>query len=111
MLDHEGNLLAGNRSAEALFGYDQAEIAGETFISLFAPDSHATALDYLEGLKANGVASVLNDGREVIGRVRQGREPGLDVVLLHQLAEVFAIDVGGARGVRRSRSTLNGGGS
>ena len=28
--------------------------------------------DYLDGLTKNGVASLLNDGREVIGRVRQG---------------------------------------
>ncbi|WP_293856780.1 ATP-binding protein [uncultured Alsobacter sp.] len=72
VLDEAGRILSINRSGEALFGYDQNEVAGETFISLFAPDSHATALDYLEGLKSNGVASVLNDGREVVGRVRQG---------------------------------------
>ncbi|MCZ8105576.1 MAG: ATP-binding protein [Burkholderiales bacterium] len=72
VLDEDGRILSINRSGEALFGYDQREVAGETFISLLAPDSHATALDYLEGLKSHGVASVLNDGREVIGRVRQG---------------------------------------
>ena len=52
VLDDDGRILSINRSGEALFGYDQSEIAGETFISLFAPDSHATALDYLEGLKS-----------------------------------------------------------
>ena len=72
ILDSAGRIHAINRSGEALFGYDQNEVAGETFITLFAPDSHATALDYLEGLRANGVASVMNDGREVVGRVRQG---------------------------------------
>ncbi|PSC04570.1 PAS domain-containing sensor histidine kinase, partial [Alsobacter soli] len=72
VLDEAGRILSLNKAAEALFGYDQNEVAGETFITLFAPDSHALALDYLEGLKANGVASVLNDGREVVGRVRQG---------------------------------------
>ena len=72
VIDESGRILSINRSGEALFGYDQAEIEGETFITLFAPDSHATALDYLEGLRSNGVASVLNDGREVVGRVRQG---------------------------------------
>ncbi len=72
VLDEDGRILSINRSGEALFGYDQREVSGETFISLLAPDSHATALDYLEGLKSHGVASVLNDGREVIGRVRQG---------------------------------------
>src|SRR6185312_379872 len=39
---------------------------------LLAEESHRTALDYLDGLSANGVASVLNDGREVIGKVPQG---------------------------------------
>jgi PAS domain S-box-containing protein len=72
VLDDAGRILTINRSAEALFGYDQNEVAGETFISLLAPESHAAAMDYHEGLKANGVASVMNDGREVIGRVRQG---------------------------------------
>ncbi|GGH11477.1 hypothetical protein GCM10007036_08560 [Alsobacter metallidurans] len=72
VLDEAGRILSVNKAGEALFGYDQNEVAGETFITLFAPDSHALALDYLEGLKANGVASVLNDGREVVGRVRQG---------------------------------------
>jgi PAS domain S-box-containing protein len=71
-IDETGRILSINRSGEALFGYDQKEVAGEAFISLLAPDSHATALDYLEGLRSNGVASIMNDGREVVGRVRQG---------------------------------------
>ncbi|WP_439497010.1 ATP-binding protein [Bosea sp. (in: a-proteobacteria)] len=71
-VDERGRILSLNKTAEALFGYDQREVAGELFTLLFAPESHAPALDYLEGLKGGGVASVLNDGREVIGRVRQG---------------------------------------
>jgi PAS domain S-box-containing protein len=72
VLDREGHLLAGNRSAEALFGYDSHELTGLSFGDLFAPESQRTALDYLDGLDRAGVASVLNDGREVIGRVREG---------------------------------------
>jgi len=72
VLDHAGRILSLNRSAEALFGYDQNEVAGERFVVLLAPESHGAALDYLEGLRADGVASLLNDGREVLGRVRQG---------------------------------------
>ena len=72
VLDNEGRILALNRSAEALFGYEQNEIAGEAFSALLANESHAAAEDYLHGLQANGVASVLNDGREVLGRARQG---------------------------------------
>lgn len=71
-VDERGRILALNKAAEALFGYDQREVTGELFTLLFASESHAPALDYLEGLKGGGVASVLNDGREVIGRVRQG---------------------------------------
>jgi PAS domain S-box-containing protein len=72
LLDRQGRLLGMNRSAEALFGFDAAEVEGRNFTVLFAPESHRAALDYLEGLAVNGVASVLNDGREVIGRVREG---------------------------------------
>ena len=70
--DREGRVLALNRSAEALFGYDYHEIARRPFTELFAPESERAARDYLDGLISSGVASVLNDGREVIGRVRQG---------------------------------------
>jgi PAS domain S-box-containing protein len=71
-VDGRGRILALNKSAEALFGYDQREVAGELFTLLFAPESHSPALDYLDGLIGGGVASLMNDGREVIGRVRQG---------------------------------------
>ncbi|MBV9244297.1 MAG: PAS domain S-box protein, partial [Methylobacteriaceae bacterium] len=72
VIDREGRILALNRSAEALFCYDQNEVAGEEFSVLLAPESHARAAEYLGGLKADAVASVLNDGREVLGRERQG---------------------------------------
>jgi PAS domain S-box-containing protein len=72
VVDRDGLILSGNRSAEALFGYDAHEIANRSFLDLFAPESHRPAQDYLNGLIRNGVASVLNDGREAIGRVQQG---------------------------------------
>ncbi len=72
LLDAEGRILSLNRSAEALFGYDQNEIAGEKLTLLLDPESHIAALDYLEGLKSNGVNSILNDGRDVRGRERNG---------------------------------------
>jgi PAS domain S-box-containing protein len=72
VIDDGGRILSLNRSAEALFGYDRNEVAGDPLVVLLAPESHAAALDYLEGLRTNVVRSVLNDGREVMGRVRQG---------------------------------------
>ncbi len=80
-LDERGRILSLNKSAEALFGYDQREIVGENFTLLLAPESHITALDYLEGLRGGGVASLLNDGREVQGRVRQGGRIALSITM------------------------------
>ena len=72
VLDYNGRILSMNRSAEALFGIDTAEISGEHFTMLLSENSRNRALDYLEGLKDNGVASVLNDGREVTGQTQDG---------------------------------------
>ncbi|MGU9979602.1 histidine kinase dimerization/phospho-acceptor domain-containing protein [Phreatobacter sp. HK31-P] len=68
----DGAIESMNRSAEALFGYESAEVKGRSITALFAPESHRSALDYCDGLLSNGVASVLNDGRQIIGRVKQG---------------------------------------
>jgi PAS domain S-box-containing protein len=72
VVDRDGLVLTFNRSAEALFGYEYHQIARRPFTELFAPESERAARDYLDALVKNGVASLLNDGREVIGRVRQG---------------------------------------
>jgi len=68
----DGTIISLNRSAEALFGVEDGDVAGRAFVDLFAEESHRGALDYLDGLASNGVASVLNDGREVIGKVPTG---------------------------------------
>jgi PAS domain S-box-containing protein len=70
VIDGAGKIISANRSAAALFGTD--EITGRAFVDLFAPESRRAALYYLDGLANSGVASVLNDGREVIGRERSG---------------------------------------
>ncbi|WP_438750119.1 PAS domain S-box protein [Pararhizobium sp. O133] len=68
----EGEVRSLNRSASALFNYDDGEIRGKPFATLFAHESQKAVLDYLSGLSGHGVASVLNDGREVIGREASG---------------------------------------
>ena len=47
MFDAEGNINACNRSAEALFGYDGAELVQRNLTDLFAPESQRAVLDYL----------------------------------------------------------------
>jgi len=81
LLDAQGRILSINRSGEALFGYEQNQLVGEPLTRLLAPESHAAARDYLESLRAGGVASLLNDGREVTGRVRQGGDCRLFMTL------------------------------
>ncbi|WP_159592953.1 PAS domain S-box protein [Chelativorans xinjiangense] len=69
----DGTIRSINRPAEALFGFDAEHVTGKPFTSLFAIESQRTVQDYLAALADNGVASVLNDGRQVIGREAQGR--------------------------------------
>jgi PAS domain S-box-containing protein len=72
MFDAEGLIHSCNRSAEALFGYDGAELVQRNLLALFAPESQPAVLDYLNGIKGAGVASLLDHGRDVLGRVRKG---------------------------------------
>jgi PAS domain S-box-containing protein len=72
MFDAEGNLNSCNRSAEALFGYDGSELVQRNLAELFAPESQRAVRDYLEKIKGAGVASLLEPGHDVLGRVREG---------------------------------------
>ncbi len=72
VVDREARIVSINHAAEALFGIDAHEWRARRLTDLLAEESHRAALDYLDGLASNGVASVLNDGREVIGKVPHG---------------------------------------
>jgi PAS domain S-box-containing protein len=73
ILDEAGTLLGLNGAAQALFGVDENEMVGENFTQLLHRDSHADALDYLEGMRsASGMRSIFNDGREISGREKKG---------------------------------------
>lgn len=71
-LDAEGRIVTLSAGAEAIFGYRQAELIGKPFDSLLSAEGAATVKDYLAGLEGQGLASVFNDGREVMGVVKQG---------------------------------------
>jgi PAS domain S-box-containing protein len=72
MFDAQGNVNSCNRSAEALFGYDGTELTQLNLATLFAPESESIVKPYLESLNGTGVASPLEHGREVLGRVQGG---------------------------------------
>ena len=72
MFDAEGNISSVNRSAEALFGYDGEDLARRNLADLFAPESQHEVFDYLASIKSDGVASLLEHGRETLGRESKG---------------------------------------
>jgi PAS domain S-box-containing protein len=72
MFDALGVIHACNRSAEALFGYDGPEFAQRHLAELFAPESQHVVADYLAGIKGEHVASLLDHGRDVLARERNG---------------------------------------
>lgn len=81
VIDQRGIIVSLNKSAQALFGYDEEQIQGQPFIDLFAPESLNNVQDYFEGFRDNGVRSLMNDGREVTGQVRQGGQMPLFMTL------------------------------
>ena len=72
VLDRDGGILTFNRGAEMLFGYDANALSSRKLSDLLAPESQRAVRDDLEGVARNAVATQHNDGREVIGRLRQG---------------------------------------
>jgi PAS domain S-box-containing protein len=71
-LDAVGRIVSVNRSTEALFGFEAREVVGSLFTLSLAPESRRAALDYLDGLKAEGVGALMNHGCEVLGLSRDG---------------------------------------
>ena len=69
LLDGEERVRKMNGAAEALFGLSPDLYLGLPFLDLLAPDSRQTASDYIGTLRDNGLAAILNDGREVTAKV------------------------------------------
>jgi PAS domain S-box-containing protein len=72
MFDAEGNINSCNRSAEALFGYDGEALVERNLFDLFAPESQRAVMDYLESIKSSDISSLLDHGRDALGRVNNG---------------------------------------
>ena len=72
VVERDGRIASANRRAEALLGYEAHELTGRSFADLFTPESQHVALDDLEQISRNGVRRLINDGRDVVGRLRRG---------------------------------------
>ncbi len=76
LLDASERVRKMNGAAEALFGLSPDIYLGLPFVDLLAPESRQSAQDYIETLRDNGLASILNDGREVFAKVGPERAKG-----------------------------------
>jgi PAS domain S-box-containing protein len=81
MFDALGNIHSCNRSAEALFGYDGAELTQLNLTTLFAPESEGVVKQYLESVGGTDIASLLEHGNEIFGRKRSGDHVPLSMTI------------------------------
>ncbi|WP_185984860.1 PAS domain-containing sensor histidine kinase [Aureimonas mangrovi] len=72
LLDTPGAVRSMNGAAEALFGLSAEDYRGRDFTELLAADSRRPTQNYLETLREEGLAGILNDGREVDAQVAGG---------------------------------------
>ncbi len=72
VFDSQGRLLSCNRSAEALFGRDDNEMAALNLTDLFAPDSQRAVQDYVNEVRIAAVTGLLHHDRDMLGRARDG---------------------------------------
>jgi PAS domain S-box-containing protein len=78
-LDDSGRVVAMNRGAEALFGYDAKDVAGESFLTLFAPQSQSEAAARFERVRREEPSP--RGGEELSGRDRRGQTLALALTL------------------------------
>jgi len=71
-LDEEGRIVTLNKSAEAIFGRNQSDVIGRKFTDLLTKKSSVAVEDYLAGLSDNSLATIFNDGREVVAVENKG---------------------------------------
>jgi PAS domain S-box-containing protein len=71
-LDAAGRILSLNEPAERLFGYCQNEIAGESVLMLFTPQSHPETTARLEALSRASEAEAAFRPLQALGRDRGG---------------------------------------
>ena len=108
-LDGVGRILAMSARAEAVFGYDQKEAAGESFLMLLAPTSQAAATAALDEATRGAIETATSTSLEVVARDHSGRPFPARLTLGRMTASVepeyFAIlnDLSQARAAERER--------
>lgn len=71
-LNSEGEILSFSAGAQAIFGQNEKDVLKRPLTNLLKADSRKLVRDYIAGLTGPGLASVFNDGREVIAETPDG---------------------------------------
>ncbi len=79
--DRAGRVVNWNRSAEALFGYTEAEILGQPLLRLLPERFHAAQQAVMERLRTGGELRVIERTIELIGRHKDGFELPVELSL------------------------------
>ncbi len=80
-LDGRGRIETANAGAETIFGFAAGDIVGRKLTSLMAKSSVRIVNAYLKSLGSGDMASILNDGREVVAVEKMGGEIPLFLTL------------------------------
>ena len=78
-LDKDGSILGFSAGAEAIFGVTETEVLNRPLGALLKSESRKVWRDYMAGFSGPGLASVFNDGREVVAQTREGNSVPLFV--------------------------------
>ena len=87
-MNHEGRIVEFNRAAEATFGYDRREVAGEPIADLIVPPSLRKAhRDGLARYLETGNSTILGKRLELTGMRSDGTEFPIEITVTRIGAE------------------------
>ncbi|WP_295882261.1 PAS domain-containing sensor histidine kinase [uncultured Bartonella sp.] len=81
-LDNEGSIEGFSAAASALTGYDEEDVTGRPFKSLFRTTSEEAVTDYLAALKSGGAKRLFNRGQSADIQTKSGDDIRVFVTLV-----------------------------
>jgi PAS domain S-box-containing protein len=78
IMDDRGLIQSVNRAVERIFGYSPDEVIGRN-VDMLVPKAHVLARDAIAGLRRTGERKIIDIGREVEGRRKDGALFPLDL--------------------------------
>lgn len=70
--DDDKRIIASNRAAETLFGYDHGELTGHSLTDIFAPESRRVVIEEFDHLSRDNISRGSSIEREVAGKTSSG---------------------------------------